>query len=323
MKRYAISGIIAIFIIGLTYLGFAQNADNSNMGKPFKELRSEIHSYIKANAINDLKSWKAQLDAALSKEDLSTLNVLRSKAKALRLEKISDISQIRNDRKNNDEQDIEALKEKMKSLPSEMKDLEKELAPLMQKYKSDLEELAKAAKPKVEIWKDSIKSIIENWKKQFSEEMKQFKKHEDVLKNRMKSLNHFPFGNQKKLMEKFMLWDGGEDFLNNELLQPNSVENLNGTTSKGNLNIIVNPNPVSATGNIKFDLPKNEHVVIELYDSFADKIAVIYDGDMSQGSQSVDFNINNGSFKNISNGVYIIKLIAGEYSCSYKAMVKR
>jgi len=320
MKKSGALIIITMLSIGFSCLAYAQK-DESHLSKiksNGKELRQEIQGYLKTNALPDLKSWKAKLDAALSKEDLATLNDLRSKAKELNTEKKNDISELRLDKKSDNQQGVDDIKAKMKDLKSGMKTLFDELKPIAEKYSNTIEGIASTAKPKIETWKESIKSIIENWKKD--------NKNGSGNANGKNGMFHNKFmggGNPKRMVAMFMLWDGTEDFLNQQSFRGFGTNKSAQTLSSGNLTLSVSPNPITDAGNIKFDLPKNESVQIEIYDNFANKIGDIFTGNMSQGNQSVDFNLSNGTYKTLSNGVYIIKVRAGEYCASQKVIVKR
>jgi hypothetical protein len=63
------------------------------------------------------------------------------------------------------------------------------------------------------------------------------------------------------------------------------------------------PNPFNPTTNIKFELPMNSRVKLEVYNILGERIASVVDKEMSAGRYDVSFD---GS--RLSSGVYIYKL---------------
>lgn len=76
------------------------------------------------------------------------------------------------------------------------------------------------------------------------------------------------------------------------------------------------PNPFNPETNIFFELPESGVVNLGVYDLLGQKVADIISGFKTKGSHEVTFNASN-----LSSGVYIYKLTAGEFSVSKKMSV--
>jgi hypothetical protein len=68
------------------------------------------------------------------------------------------------------------------------------------------------------------------------------------------------------------------------------------------------PNPFNPSTKIKFAIPKNESVKIEVYNSIGQKIEALLNQHMKAGHHDVEFNA-----QNLSSGIYFYKIEAGEF----------
>ena len=68
------------------------------------------------------------------------------------------------------------------------------------------------------------------------------------------------------------------------------------------------PNPFNPSTKIKFSIPKPEHVKIEVYTIIGQKIEILLNKQMPVGYHEVNFNA-----KNLSSGIYLYKIEAGEF----------
>ena len=82
--------------------------------------------------------------------------------------------------------------------------------------------------------------------------------------------------------------------------------------------ISIHPNPVTATANIEFSLANNSDVNIGVYDILGKKIADLYNGDMSMGSQNITWDVNG-----LNNGVYFVKIQMNNKVVTKKIMVTK
>ena len=75
------------------------------------------------------------------------------------------------------------------------------------------------------------------------------------------------------------------------------------------------PNPFNPTTSIKFDMPKDGHLSLKVYDLLGKEVAVLFDGVKQAGYYEATFN---GS--NLASGVYLYKMESGDFT-SVKRLV--
>ena len=80
------------------------------------------------------------------------------------------------------------------------------------------------------------------------------------------------------------------------------------------------PNPFNPTTNISYDLPKNEHVSIVIYDVMGRNIRLLINEKKSAGYYRVYWDAKNDIGEPVSAGMYIYTIEAGEFR-SVKKMV--
>ena len=68
------------------------------------------------------------------------------------------------------------------------------------------------------------------------------------------------------------------------------------------------PNPFNPSTTIKYDLPKESSVKIEVYDILGKKVATLVDGIMKAGSYRIIWDANR-----FASGVYFYRIQAGDY----------
>jgi hypothetical protein len=68
------------------------------------------------------------------------------------------------------------------------------------------------------------------------------------------------------------------------------------------------PNPFNPITTIKFNLPKSEHVVIEVYNSIGQKVETLINQNMIAGAHKVIFNA-----ENLSSGLYLYRITGGKF----------
>jgi photosystem II stability/assembly factor-like uncharacterized protein len=67
------------------------------------------------------------------------------------------------------------------------------------------------------------------------------------------------------------------------------------------------PNPFSATTNVEYRIPNEEHVTLSVYNSLGEEVATLAQGTMSAGDHNVSF-----SADGLQNGIYFYRLTAGK-----------
>ncbi len=76
------------------------------------------------------------------------------------------------------------------------------------------------------------------------------------------------------------------------------------------------PNPFNPTTNIKFSITENSFVTLKVYNILGQEVATLVNKEMAKGTYTMKFDA-----KNLTSGLYIYKLQAGNYSSSKKMML--
>jgi len=72
------------------------------------------------------------------------------------------------------------------------------------------------------------------------------------------------------------------------------------------------PNPFNPTTELKFDLPVDCHVTLEVFNLLGQKITTVLDKEMRAGYRSVIWNGDDNNGRQVASGVYFYKLTAGD-----------
>jgi Secretion system C-terminal sorting domain len=76
------------------------------------------------------------------------------------------------------------------------------------------------------------------------------------------------------------------------------------------------PNPFNPSTTISFDLPKENHVTLNIYNLLGQKVASLLNEDMAAGTHSVNFNADN-----LPSGLYFYQLQSGNFNSIKKMML--
>lgn len=76
------------------------------------------------------------------------------------------------------------------------------------------------------------------------------------------------------------------------------------------------PNPFNPTTKIDFEIPKNDLVILKVYNALGAEVATLVNKNMNAGSYTVDFNASL-----LSSGVYFYTIQAGSFSTTKKMML--
>ncbi len=76
------------------------------------------------------------------------------------------------------------------------------------------------------------------------------------------------------------------------------------------------PNPFNVSTTIRYDLPNQSDVTIEIYDILGRKVETIIDGWQPAGAHSVVWDA-----EDVSSGVYFYRIQAGEYAESRSCLL--
>ncbi len=78
------------------------------------------------------------------------------------------------------------------------------------------------------------------------------------------------------------------------------------------------PNPFNPSTTIRFALPKQETVHLKVYDLFGREVVTLIQGDMTAGFHSVEWNGRNSANQPVASGVYVYRLVAGDFTSEHK-----
>lgn len=78
------------------------------------------------------------------------------------------------------------------------------------------------------------------------------------------------------------------------------------------------PNPFNPSTQIKYDIKEAGFVSLKVYDSLGKEVAALVDGNRAAGSYSVNFNASK-----LSSGIYLYKLVTGNYVKSEKMILMK
>ncbi|KAA3608501.1 MAG: T9SS C-terminal target domain-containing protein [Calditrichaeota bacterium] len=76
------------------------------------------------------------------------------------------------------------------------------------------------------------------------------------------------------------------------------------------------PNPFNPSTTIKYNLPIKSHIIINIYNAAGEKVELLFEGTQKGGKHDITFD---GS--DLSSGIYFIRLRAGNYTQSIKALL--
>ncbi|MBN2321816.1 MAG: T9SS type A sorting domain-containing protein [Acidobacteria bacterium] len=83
------------------------------------------------------------------------------------------------------------------------------------------------------------------------------------------------------------------------------------------------PNPFNPSTRINYQLEKDSRVSLSVFDLSGRKVKDLFSGDQVSGSHQVEWDGTDGSGRRVSNGCYIIRLEAGDFTHSEKVAVVR
>jgi hypothetical protein len=271
-------------------------------------LRDEVKNYARREILPSLREWKKTLDDAMKSEDLSALNQLRKEAAQLRSSTREISQEMRQAWKKEDYAALKSARSRMDGLKSSRTELLAKLKPLGERYRSTLETIGQKAAPAVQQWRQAGRQIVERWK---NTNPGMADKVDKIIAKRMQFFGLSDEGMRKKVAAaRFMLWDGSENFMDNNnesedldegyLFPGNNGMQQNGAERFGLGNY---PNPFTSSTMISFVLPTATHVKLSVLDATGRLIALLADQNMNSGAHSYPFNLGNDN-----SGTYICRL---------------
>ncbi|MBK9096535.1 MAG: T9SS type A sorting domain-containing protein [bacterium] len=90
----------------------------------------------------------------------------------------------------------------------------------------------------------------------------------------------------------------------------------------GNFNLYPNyPNPFNPATNIRFNIPEYSFVSIKVFNVLGKEIKTLLEKELSPGSHTIDWEAKDSNNELLPSGVYLIRLTAGKYTHSVKAVL--
>ena len=88
------------------------------------------------------------------------------------------------------------------------------------------------------------------------------------------------------------------------------------------------PNPFNPATKIKFSIPETQFVTLKVYDMLGNEIATLVNEQKQNGTYEVEFSAKGGSASgrdvyNLSSGIYLYKIVSGNYFETKKMILLR
>jgi uncharacterized protein YegL len=89
------------------------------------------------------------------------------------------------------------------------------------------------------------------------------------------------------------------------------------------LSMRIAPNPFSFTSTIQYSLNRASHVRLEVYNLMGEQVRTLVDGENGAGTHIVEWNRKDDLDREVSSGVYLLRLKAGDYTTTHKIVLLR
>ncbi|NLJ14729.1 MAG: T9SS type A sorting domain-containing protein [Ignavibacteria bacterium] len=86
------------------------------------------------------------------------------------------------------------------------------------------------------------------------------------------------------------------------------IQAVNTILEKSDLGLVISPNPVNGKFTVVFNSETEDNTRVELLDIKGTTLAVLFDGILKNGSNQIEYNLQN---KNISTGSYFVRIVQG------------
>jgi len=81
------------------------------------------------------------------------------------------------------------------------------------------------------------------------------------------------------------------------------------------------PNPFNATTRIQFTLPQAGPVRLEVFNMLGQRVSTLINKEMPAGYYTFEWNGRDGFGNDVASGMYLYKIMAGDYSGSKKMIL--
>jgi flagellar hook assembly protein FlgD len=83
------------------------------------------------------------------------------------------------------------------------------------------------------------------------------------------------------------------------------------------------PNPFNPSTSIQFDIPKEGHVVLKVYDMLGREVVTLVDDEVEAGSFDVTWNGTGDNGQVLPSGIYFYRIMTGEFVQTKKMVYMR
>jgi len=83
------------------------------------------------------------------------------------------------------------------------------------------------------------------------------------------------------------------------------------------------PNPFNPTTTIRYSLAKTSDVKVTIYNMMGQEVRTLINGNMNAGLYELVWNGRNGSNQKVASGVYLVKMVAGDFTQTRKMVLIR
>ena len=132
-------------------------------------------------------------------------------------------------------------------------------------------------------------------------------------------------------LHMFKFYANHDDYTSN--LWPKLEVSYTGINKKGKFNTVQlpkefelksnYPNPFNSRTTIQYALPKDRLVVIQIYDMVGNAVTTLVNEHKTAGFHQVLWNGENKHGNQVGSGIYLLKLVAGEYHDTYKMILMK
>lgn len=204
------SAVAIAFMVAATSISAQEKDGAGQADAAIAELQNQYRTWGQAEILPKLSEWKARLDAAMSAEDLKTLNALRAEAKKLRVEIQENRVGLRGAWNTKNDQDVMAFHTQLSEAKKKLIDVVEALTPLVVEYRETLESIGAEARPVVKEWRKDGRKIFKEWKKEYGSAVTS-NYGKGKLRLHVRKAVHSLFGSTMlygSRAARFMLWDG-------------------------------------------------------------------------------------------------------------------
>jgi Skp family chaperone for outer membrane proteins len=298
-KTIAIVALMALVV--MTTFSYAQNQAMMGQGRCFQN--PAIKNYVEKNILPVMKVQRQQLDKELSQTEKDRLAEIRSQLQTLRQQRREEMKSMRAQEGTPSLEQRKAMRQTRNQLHSLMN----EVAEMEENHDATIMALLDEVRPQVDQWRKEIRQIVSRNCPNADTRPGMMKNGKNKHgKKGMYGKQGMPFG--KLLVPNvFLLWNPDEPlpFFNRQ----NIMED--------NMNFNIYPNPASGEVQFSVQLEEESNIGYQVFDKDGIEVLTKDAENAPAGLFSVTIDVSG-----LTNGLYIVKVKAGERSAIGRLIVK-